>query len=96
VVTNSFGTRNAMQPMGSIHSRRLAFFPFFLLGGGEGEGKFFSFFLGSQCVPNIFFIAPHSYPICFGKCCPPFTYIGAPKGMKSRLQNRTFYFRELP
>jgi hypothetical protein len=25
--------------------------------------------------PNMFSIAPHFYPICFGKCCPPFTYV---------------------
>jgi hypothetical protein len=30
--------------------------------------------------PNMFVVATHFYPICFGKCCPPFTYIGAPKG----------------
>ncbi len=29
---------------------------------------------------NMFLIAPHVYPICFGKSCPPFTYIGGPKG----------------
>jgi hypothetical protein len=26
-------------------------------------------------LPNMFSIAPHFYPIWFGKCCPPFTYI---------------------
>jgi hypothetical protein len=26
--------------------------------------------------PKEFPITPHFYPICFGKCCPPFTYIG--------------------
>jgi hypothetical protein len=26
-----------------------------------------------------FQITPHFYPICFGKCCPAFTYIGGPK-----------------
>ncbi len=80
-------------------------------GGGRGGQGIFSFFLASQCVPttlhsssqwvpnmfpNLFFIAPHFYPICFGKCCPPFTYIGAPKGMNSILQDRTFYFGEPP
>jgi len=43
--------------------------------------------------PNMFSIAPHLYPICFGKCCPPFTYTGGPKGRRnSILQNRSFYF----
>jgi hypothetical protein len=42
------------------------------------------------------FIAPHFYPICFGKCCPLFTYIGAPKGMNTLFQNRTFYSEEPP
>jgi hypothetical protein len=35
-------------------------------------------------VPNIFpnmsSTTPHFYPICFGKCCPPFTYITWAKG----------------
>jgi hypothetical protein len=48
MVTNSFEKRNFMQPMGR-HSRCLAFFRFKL---GEGEGFFFSFFLGSKCVPQ--------------------------------------------
>ncbi len=75
-------------------------------GGGKRGKDFCSFFLGSQCVPtrlhsssqwvpnvfpNMFFIAPHFYPICFDKCCSPFTYITAPNGMYSNLQNRTFY-----
>jgi len=38
--------------------------------------------------PKMFSIAPHLNPICFGKCCPPFTYIGRPKG-----RNSTFYVR---
>jgi hypothetical protein len=47
----------------------------------------------SQYVPqirnvflNIFSIAPHFYPICFGTCSPLFTYIGGPKG-------RNIYFK---
>jgi hypothetical protein len=40
--------------------------------------------------PNMFSIAPHFYPICFGKCCPHFTYIAGPKGRNSILQNRRF------
>jgi hypothetical protein len=40
----------------------------------------------------MFSIAPHFHPICFGKCCPPFNYIGGPKGRNSILQNRSFYF----
>jgi hypothetical protein len=51
----------------------------------------------SQCFPqHVLSIAPHFYPICFGKCCPSFTYIGGPKGMSSTLKNRTFYFGEPP
>ncbi len=56
-MTNSFGNRNFMQPMEGprVHSRCLAFIPFKweegLGGGGWGEG-FFSFFFGSQCVPQ--------------------------------------------
>ncbi len=40
---------------------------------------------GSQYVPqvpNMSSMAPHFYPICFGKCCPPFTYIMWAKGEK--------------
>jgi hypothetical protein len=52
---------------------------------------FFSIiFCGSQYVPqvpnvfpNMFSIAPHFYLICLAKCCPPFTYIGGPKGRNS-------------
>jgi hypothetical protein len=34
-------------------------------------------------------IAPHFYPICFGKCCTPFTYIVGSKG-------RNVYFKIEP
>jgi hypothetical protein len=41
----------------------------------------------SQYVPqvpnlflNMFSIAPHFYPICFGKCCPTFAYNTWAKG----------------
>ncbi len=37
----------------------------------------------------------HFYPICFGKCCFPFIYIGGPKGRNFIYQNKTFYFGEL-
>jgi len=43
--------------------------------------------------PKEFPIAPHFHPVCFGKCHPPFNFIGGPKGGRnSILQNRTFYF----
>jgi hypothetical protein len=42
-------------------------------------------------VPKLFATAPHFYPICFGKCCPPFTLaLCGPKGRNSIPQNRTF------
>jgi hypothetical protein len=45
----------------------------------------------SSQVPDMFLkefpIALHLYPICFGKCCTPFTHIGGPRGRKSILQN---------
>jgi hypothetical protein len=77
----------------------LLFFPFMFWGGGERD--FFSIFLASQCVrtmflsssqcvPNIFSIPLHFYPICLGKWCPPFTYIHGPKGRT--VQNRAFCF----
>ncbi len=49
-----------------------------LIFGGEAgvKGK-------SSQVPDMFLkefpIAPHIYRICFGKCCPHFTYIDGPK-----------------
>jgi hypothetical protein len=59
------------------------------LGGGEKQTvpKFLI------CSPKKFPIVPHFYPICFGGCCPPFTYIHGPKGKNL---NRTFYFSEIP
>jgi hypothetical protein len=77
--------------------------------GVGGEGDFFSFFPASQCFctmflsssqwvpnifPNIFSIPPHFYLICLGKWCPPFTYIGGPKGRNCTVQNRAFCFGE--
>jgi hypothetical protein len=81
----------------SMHSRGLAFFSFQVW-----QGVLFLFIfpwfpmcshyvpLSSQCV----LIEPHFYPRCFGRSCPPFTYVGGPKGKNSILQNRTFYFGE--
>ncbi len=60
MVTNSFGTRNFMQPMGmlSMHSKCLDFFSFkFWIGRGGGGGIFFIFPLLPTCslqVPNMF------------------------------------------
>ncbi len=54
----------------------------------------------SAQVPDMFLkefpIACHIYPVCFGKCCPPFTNVGGPKERNSILQNRTFYYFEEP
>jgi hypothetical protein len=62
----------------------------FLLSSTMGSHQFLNIF------PNMFSIALRYYPICFGKCCSPFTYIGGPKGKNSILQNITFYFGEPP
>jgi hypothetical protein len=48
------------------------------LGWGRVKAK-------SPQVPDLFLkmfplAAPHFYPICFGKCCPPFIYIDGLKG----------------
>ncbi len=83
---------------------------FFLLCFGGGGGRdFFSFLPASQGVhtmflsssqwvpnifPNIFSVPPHFYPICLGKCCPPLTFIGGPKGRNCTLQNRALCFGE--
>ncbi len=62
----------------------------------------FKFPMGSQHVPqfrnvfpNMFSIPPQFYPICLGKWCPPFTYIGGPKGKNYIFQNRAFCFGNL-
>jgi len=52
------------------------------------------FQLSSQWVPIMFSIAPHFYPICLGKCCPPFTNICGLKGRNYIHHNRTFYLEE--
>jgi len=67
MVTNSFGNRNFMQPMGrlSMHSTCLDFSFLLSFEKGVGARRFFSFFLcsqhvpfkfpmGSQYVPNVF------------------------------------------
>jgi hypothetical protein len=50
-------------------------------------------------VPDMFLkefpIAPHFYPICFGNCCPPFTYVGGSMVEIAILQNRAFKFGSL-
>jgi hypothetical protein len=80
----------------SIHSRSLAFFHFKSRVGAKGFFFIFPWFpmyptlfpSSSHHVPNMFSIAPQFYPICFGKCCPPFTYIfGQQRG-------RTLYFKK--
>jgi hypothetical protein len=89
-----------------MHSRCLAFFPYKFWGLGfhiylvpKMFPVPFKFSMGSHQIPNVFLnmfsIAPHFCPICFGKCCPPFTYIGGHKG-NSICQSRTFYFGEPP
>jgi hypothetical protein len=62
------------------------FFPFFSCS----QCVPFKFPTGSHYAPqfsnvfhNMFSITPHFYPICLGKCCPPFRYIGGPKGKNS-------------
>jgi len=54
-------------------------------GGGVSKQRVPKFL---TCSPKEFPIAPHFYPICFGKCCPLFTYIGGPKKRNSIFQNR--------
>jgi len=93
---NTFGNKSSMQPMMAQHGlmRGLIFFLFAKDGGGIS--CLFPLvpisYLSSQAVPQSFPITPHFYPICFGKCCPPFTRVGGSKGRNSILQNRTLYF----
>ncbi len=77
------------------------------VGGGKGGEIFFHFFqllnvfaLCSFQVPNGFPIfSPTFSPylltfICLEKWCPPFTYIGGPKGRNCTVQNKAFCFEE--
>jgi len=57
-------------------------------GGGVVKAKSSQVF---DLFPEKFPIAPYFYPICFGKCCPLFIYIGGSKGKNSIPQNKTFY-----
>jgi hypothetical protein len=44
---------------------------FFVLGAGEERMVKAKNSQVSGMLPKEFPIAPHFYPICFGKCCPP-------------------------
>jgi hypothetical protein len=97
MVTNRFGNRTFMQPMGrlSMHSKCLDFFPFkFWVGVGErGEDL-------SHQVPNVFpkgvLNSTSLNPICFAqKSSPSLLYIGGPKGLSISSFHRIFYFGEL-
>jgi len=73
---------------GGVYWRRI-FFPVFL----GSQYVPFTFPISSHPILNRFpkfsMYSPacspeHLYLICFGKCCPPFTYIGGPKGRNSK------------
>ncbi len=78
LVTNSFAKRIFMQPVGSSPLWR-----FFYISPCS-QSVLIKFSLVSPHVliifPNMFPIAPFFNLTCFGKCCPPFTYIDGPKG----------------
>jgi hypothetical protein len=66
-----------------------SFFTLFPMCPNYFRNKFSSSFQYLPLVPNVF---PNSFPIasdfyciCFAKCCPPFNYIGGPKGRNSIL-----------
>jgi hypothetical protein len=78
MLTNSFGNRNFMQPMGrlSMHSKCLDLFSFFFVP------KMFPRF--SMCSPRVFLIAPHFNPICFAQSPSLLTYRLAKRGKGGR------------
>ncbi len=89
MVTNGFGNRNFIQPMGrlSMHSKCLDFFFLLSFGLGWGGGFFFIFpFVPnmfprfSMCSPRVFPIASRFNPISSAQSPPLLTYIGRPKG----------------
>ncbi len=98
MVPKSFGNRSFMQPMGklNLYSRCVVFL---FLSGGEGRGRFFSFFLCSNrfpmCSPWVFLIAPCFNPICFAQSPPLLTYICGPKGEALHLSIESSIFGSL-
>jgi hypothetical protein len=71
MVTNSFGNRNFMQPMGrlSMHSKCLDFFSFKFWVGVRGRGGILSFAFCSQWVPIVSQYVPY-IPNVFRKGVP--------------------------
>jgi hypothetical protein len=69
MVTNSFGKRNFIQPMGRPkHALKVPWplFPFKFEGVGGGGGAF----PGSQCVSLCFQWVPIKFPMCSPTCSP--------------------------
>jgi hypothetical protein len=54
-------------------------FPYKFFFGGEVRGWGFIAKISLSMFFSEFPIASHFYPICFGKCYPPFTYIVGPR-----------------
>ncbi len=70
MVTNSFGNRNFIHPMGRLSKHSKCLDLFFLLRFGLGGGEnFFSFSLCSQHVPFKFPVGSHQVPNVFPKGC---------------------------
>ncbi len=99
MVTNSFGNKNFMQPMGrlSMHSKCLDIFPFKFWVCGGGFFFHFSFvpFKFPMCSPRVFPIAPPFNPICFSQSPPLLTYIGGPKGEALHISIESFILGNL-
>jgi len=68
--------------------RRGALFFFFGFGGGGGGCVKVKSSQAPDMFPKKFQMVLHFYPICFEKCCPPFTYIGRPKGRNFNYTSR--------
>ncbi len=85
MVTNSFGNRNFMQPMGrlSMHSKCLDCFHFpfvpnmFPMGSHQVPKMFRRLLIRS---PRVFPITPRFNPIYFAQSPPFLTFIAGPKG----------------
>jgi hypothetical protein len=92
-------------------TQRTLFFFLLCFGVGWGGGKkvFFHFSWLPNVFALCSFQVPNGFPIfsptfspylltfiCLGKWCPPFTYIGGPKGRNCTVQNRAFCFGEFP
>jgi hypothetical protein len=80
-------------PLGEWDSMQGVFFFWVLICfvlGKRGEALKAKSSRVCDMFPKEFLVGPHFYSVCFGKSCPPFTYIGVPKARNSILKIKPF------